>query len=414
MANISLDYRGRKAAGEVVLGGSKSISNRVLIIQALCADDFTISNLSDSDDTVTLQKLLLSDNAELDAHHAGTTFRFMTAYLSTKKGSRLLTGSERMKQRPIGPLVEALKALGADITYQEKEGYPPLDIAGSPLKGGNVKIDATVSSQFLSALLLIGPTLENGLQLQLVGDVVSKSYLMMTLRIMEYFGVKHSWDGDTIVVPSQAYEGKDFYVEADWSAASYYYSMAALSEEADITLQGLSEHSLQGDSAIIKISEQFGLQTEYKDNSVRITKSKDFEMPTFFEYDFILCPDIAQTVSVMCAGCGVQGLFSGLKTLSIKETDRIAALQNELQKLGVFLTLLPKKFSKNSDGDFYMQEGKAASESVPVFPTYNDHRMAMAFAPLALLLPVEIEDKSVVSKSYPDFWKDMNSTMILS
>jgi len=385
MSNILLKEANKVIKGEITLTGSKSIANRVLIIKALCADEFEIKNLSASDDTVTLQKLLASDEETLNAHHAGTTYRFLTSYLATQQGNNILTGSERMKERPIGPLVDALKSLGADITYIEKDGYPPLQIGSSTnFIGGKVSVAASISSQFLSSLLLIAPTLENGLELELVGDLVSKPYLMMTLRIMEYFGVTHTWEGQVIKVKNQSYAAKVFFVEADWSAASYHYSIAALADEADITLHGLSENSLQGDSVIAAISKQFGVETTYSDNTVRLTKKADIAPPVFFEYDFLLCPDIAQTVSVMCAGLGVQGLFTGLQTLFIKETDRVAALQNELQKVGVFLSKLPAKFSKKSGNVYYMQEGKAASESVPVFATYNDHRMAMAFAPLAL------------------------------
>jgi len=398
----------KSVSGEITLSGSKSISNRVLIIKALCKDDFEITNLSDSDDTKTLVNLLASNDDTLDAHHAGTTFRFLTSYLSIKDGTVTLTGSERMQQRPIGPLVNALKTLGANINYENKDGYPPLNISGSVgIQGGKVSIDAGISSQFISSLLLIAPTLNEGLELHLEGELVSKPYLIMTLKIMEHFGVRHTWDENVIRISPQAYIAKDFYVEADWSAASYYYSIAALSEEANITLYGLTENSLQGDQVIAEIGSKFNVSTEYFEASIRITKVKGAEKPMMLEYNFMLCPDVAQTVSVMCAGLGVQGLFSGLKTLYIKETDRVAALQTELLKIGVFLNKLPAKFSSKSGVTYHMQEGIATTEGFPSFATYNDHRMAMALAPLALLFPIEIEDPDVVSKSYPMFWEDL-------
>ena len=409
---LALSYVGKAARGKVVLAGSKSISNRVLIIKALCEEDFAITNLSTSDDTNTLVQLLKSDATVLDAHHAGTTYRFMTAYLAASEGERTLTGSARMLQRPIGPLVDALRSLGADIAYEGQEGYPPLLIRGTKLAGGKVSIDATMSSQYLSALLLIAPTLEHGLQMTLVGDLVSKPYLLMTLRIMEYFGVQHTWEGDTITVTKQAYVARDFYVEADWSAASYYYSIAALAPTADITLVGLMKESLQGDAVIADIGSQFGIASTFGANEVRLVKGADQAPPAMLEYDFLLCPDIAQTVSVMCAGLGVQALFSGLQTLYIKETDRVAALQAELIKVGVFFSKLPEKFSAKSGVTYHMQEGKAtAPTEVPSFATYHDHRMAMAFAPLSLLMDINIEDPTVVSKSYGDYWEDMEKVL---
>jgi len=395
--------------GDITLSGSKSISNRVLIIRALCAESFEITNLSDSDDTTTLARLLDSSAVELDAHHAGTTYRFMTAYLAVSEGDRVLTGSHRMLERPIGPLVDALRQLGAEIKYTANEGYPPLHILGRQLQGGRVQIDATISSQFLSALLLIAPTLSQGLTLELQGELVSRPYLEMTLSIMQYFGVDHEWKDNVITVAHQSYVAKPFYVEADWSAASYYYTIAAFATSADITLRGLTSDSMQGDAAIAEIGRKFGVQTEYFSDYVRLRRTDEVVAPTYFEYDFVLCPDIAQTVSVLCAGTGTQGLYTGLQTLFIKETDRVAALQSELQKVGVFLSKLPAKFSKKTGATYYMQEGKAAAQEAPTFATYHDHRMAMAFAPLALLFDIEVEDPAVVSKSYPHFWKDIEA-----
>jgi len=408
MTKVRVSKADKTAIGNIKLSGSKSISNRVLIIQALCEGSFEISNLSDSDDTKTLQSLLFSDDQNLDAHHAGTTFRFLTSYLAIREGENILTGSERMQERPIKALSDALIKMGADISYINNEGYPPLKI-GSPTRtlDRKVSVSAEISSQYLSSLLLVAPTLPDGLELTMIGDLVSRPYLEMTLRIMEHFGVSHSWIGQTITVAPQKYKAKDFFVEADWSAASYYYIIAAFAYEVDITLAGLQKESLQGDSAIAVIGNSFGLKTEYVDNSIRITKSGN-PVEEFFEYDFINCPDIAQSVSTMAAGTGVSALFTGLQTLRIKETDRIAALKAELAKVHVWLSKLPAKFSKKSDVEYYMQEGNIeGDEMAPTFATYKDHRMAMAFGPLAQLFPVEVEEHMVVSKSYPNYWKDL-------
>jgi 3-phosphoshikimate 1-carboxyvinyltransferase len=408
MKKVSISKADKTAVGKIKLSGSKSISNRILIIQALCEGGFEILNLSDSDDTRTLQALLSSDTQELDAHHAGTTFRFLTSFLATRDGENILTGSERMQERPIKALSDALIKMGADISYLGNEGYPPLKI-GFPTRtlDSKISVSANISSQYISSLLLVAPTLPNGLEITMIGDLVSRPYLEMTLKIMEHFGISYSWEGQTISIAPQKYKAKDFFVEADWSAASYYYIIAAFAQEADITLTGLQKDSLQGDSAIAVIGNSFGLQTEYIDNSIRITKSGN-PIEEFFEYNFINCPDIAQSVSTMAAGTGVSALFTGLQTLRIKETDRIAALQAELAKVHIWLSKLPAKFSKKSDVEYYMQEGNIdGDEMAPTFATYKDHRMAMAFGPLAQLFPIEVEDHMVVTKSYPEYWEDL-------
>lgn len=410
MSKVQISRPAIPLTGTIKLSGSKSISNRVLMIRAMCDVHFEIHNLSDSDDTKTLDHLLLSEEDVLDAHHAGTTFRFLTSYLATHDGAQTLTGSARMQERPIGALVDALRSIGANIQYKNETGYPPLVISApsAPL-GHKISLPADISSQYISSLLLVAPTLPHGLEISLIGDIVSLPYLQMTLNIMEYFGVQHTWVGQTIKVARQSYVAKDFYVEADWSAASYYYIMAAIAEDADIYLSGLLEDSLQGDSAMAEIAESFGLQTTYHDQQIRITKSRD-KPEEFFEYDFISCPDIAQSVSTMAAATGVSGLFSGLQTLRIKETDRIAALQTELAKVHVFLSKLPPRFSKDTGVEYYMQEGNIdGDEMPPTFATYKDHRMAMSLTPLAMLFPIEIEDHMVVTKSYPGFWEDLSS-----
>lgn len=394
----------RNIIGEITLDGSKSISNRALIIRALCEDDFEISNLSTSKDTVTLNKLLSQSESTYDAGAAGTTFRFMTAYLSMQSGTQILTGSDRMKQRPIGILVDALRNLGASIDYLENEGYPPLKIHAPTNFGSDNKISiaANTSSQYISALMMVAPTLPNGLEISLDGKIVSRTYLEMTLNLMQFFGIDYSFEGNHIRIAKQKYKGRNYKVEADWSAASYYYSLAALSDQLDLQLNGLWKESVQGDAVLSTMMQHFGIQSSFNENGVHLSKSGSIAT-TDFEWDFIRCPDIAQTLAVVCAGLGVRGIFTGLETLSIKETDRIAAVKNELAKVGVDFSLLP------SDGEkFYKVEGKANVNN-PVFPTYEDHRMAMAFAPFSLLGNIEIEEPNVVVKSYPKFWEDISS-----
>ncbi len=405
---IALTKSNKKIKGEITLNGSKSIANRALIIRALCPEDFPIEKLSNSKDTILMDALLKSDSDVRDAGAAGTTFRFLTAYLSMQEGTQILTGTERMKLRPIGVLVEALKKLGANIEYLEEEGYPPLKIHCPNNLGTNNKlsISAGTSSQYISALLMIAPTLPKGLELTLDGKIVSRPYIEMTLNMMEYFGVKHSWKEQTIIVQPQTYQPKPFTVEADWSGASYHYAMAAFSEELDLQLNGLFKKSVQGDSILAKMMESFCIKTSFNKKGVRLTKYKTKKIASLFEWDFLKCPDLAQTLAVVCGGLGVQGLFSGLETLRIKETDRIAALQTELAKVQVYVSPLPKRFSPKSDKEYYMIDGKAIVEK-PTFPTYEDHRMAMAFAPLAMLGPIEVEEAMVVEKSYPLFWKDI-------
>ena len=397
--------------GEITLSGSKSISNRVLLIQALCEESFDIYNLSDSDDSISMQQLLNSNEDLLDAHHAGTTFRFLTAYLSTREGSQILTGSERMKQRPVKALVDALNIIGANIEYLENEGYPPLKInSPTPSHKSEISLPANISSQYISALLMIGPTLPDGLIMNLEGDIVSRPYIEMTINIMSYFGVSTIWEGQKLIIRPQKYIPKSYHVEADWSAASYFYTIAGLSHSAEITLKGLHKNSLQGDANIVKICAELGLDSIFGDYQITILKKDNSSFPEFFEYNFIKVPDIAQSISVLCAGKGCSILYSGLQTLKIKETDRISALKKEHEKMGVFLNKMPSKFSQKSGTEYYLQEGKSLAEhGTPFIDTYHDHRMAMSFAPLGLIFPVQINDPDVVSKSYPGFWRDLIS-----
>lgn len=399
----------RRLVGRVTLAGSKSISNRALIIRALCGEDFPIARLANARDTVLLDALLRSDAPVRDAEAAGTTFRFLTAYLAMQPGEQVLTGTARMQQRPIGVLVEALRALGAEINYLNQEGYPPLRIgapAGFAQARYQLSIPADTSSQYISALLMIAPVLPKGLELTLEGKVVSRSYIEMTLRQMAYFGISYEWEGAVIRVPPQAYVPRPFTVEADWSAASYYYTMAAFADELDLELGGVFADSVQGDAAMVGMMAKLGVETEYTAQGLRLRKSGRPAAPVL-EQDFILCPDVAQTMAVTCAGMGIHGLFTGLETLRIKETDRIAALKTELAKVGVTMAKLPPHFSKKSGQEYHSIDGQAEVSGCPVFDTYEDHRMAMAFAPLAMLGEIAVADPAVVGKSYPDFWADI-------
>ncbi len=385
--------------GTIVLNGSKSISNRALIIRALSSVDFEIKKLSNAEDTETLDRLLSSNENLLDVKAAGTTFRFLTAYLSLQPDTQVLTGSVRMKQRPVGPLADALQMLGANIQYLEKEGYPPISI-GSPNIGqsNQLSIDAGISSQFISALLMIAPNLPNGIELELVGDIVSQPYIDMTLNLMAYFGIQWEQKENTIHIKSQKYQSRDFTVEADWSAASYYYTLAALADEADLQLDGLFDESVQGDSVLAEMMTVFGVETTFNKTGIRLQKKAGVQLPETFSYNFLACPDIAQSLAVTCAGLGVKADFTGLQTLRIKETDRIDALEKELNKVNIL-------FSK-SETDAFAFSGKADLD-LPEFETYEDHRMAMSLAALALYGPVLVNEPDVVQKSYPLFWEDL-------
>lgn len=390
--------------GKVRLNGSKSISNRLLIINALCEQPILMENLSNADDTVFLQRLLESEETVLNAGAGGTTFRFLTALLATQAGREVvLTGSERMKQRPVRILVDALRQLGADITYETNEGFPPLRIKGKKLKGGKIALPADTSSQYITALLLIAPTLEEGLELELIGTVVSVPYIRMTLKMMEYFGIQTVFENKTIVVKSGCYQPRPFFVEGDWSAASYFYSIAILAQNAEITLDGLTPQQIQGDSIIAAIAADFGVETSYDVHRVVLRKSTGLPGKKY-SFDFLECPDLAQTVVTCCAGLGVELHCNGLQTLRIKETDRIAALDTELQKLGLGSLV---EVDENN-WILQIQHNQELPKSTLAIKTYDDHRMAMAFAPLALVIEeIMIEEPEVVTKSYPMFWEDL-------
>jgi 3-phosphoshikimate 1-carboxyvinyltransferase len=346
----------------------------------------------------------------MNVDHAGTTFRFLTAWLSLQSGTTILTGSERMKDRPVKNLVDALRYLGANIQYLEKEGYPPLQI-GSPagVWKQEITIASDTSSQFISALMMIAPALPEGLTINLQGKVVSKPYILMTANIMQYFGAEVTWHDDVIIVVGKPYQGRDIHIEADWSGASYYYAMAALSESADLHIMGLRADSLQGDSKITSLCNRFSVYSEFIGGGVRITKKSGVAYPDFFDYDFLETPDLAQGVAVLCAGLRIKALFCGLETLHIKETDRIKALQAELSKIGVHFHAVPARFSPKKGVQYYMLEPEEGDlpTAIPAIETYGDHRMAMAFACLGVRLPVIIKNAEVVTKSYPGFWSDL-------
>lgn len=404
--DLKISHPTKVAKGVIHLTGSKSISNRVLIIQALCKDEFKIENLSSSADTQTLVRLLASENLDLNAGHAGTTYRFMTAYCAVTGREALLSGSDRMHQRPIGELVDAINSLGGNIQYKGEIGFPPLEIKKGNIDKNSVSLKSNISSQYITALLLVAPTLPNGLIINLESEPVSRPYIEMTLRIMEYFGISYQWEDLTITIKPQEYIAKNYFVESDWSSASYLYAIAAIAKDADITIHGLTDQALQGDSAISKMMSSFGIKTSYEDRSLRITKVQQEAIP-FYEYDFISQPDIAQTVSVIGAARGTSLLMSGLQTLAIKETDRTKALKTELKKFDVSFVKMPLRFSQKTAIQYFMQEGKAQYNEEAEIETYDDHRMAMAFAPLALLFPMIIKDKEVVRKSYPTYWDDL-------
>ena len=400
--NHLVTSRRKVITGSISLPSSKSISNRVLIINALSFNPYPIKNLSNSDDSQVLAKALFSNRNRFDIGHAGTAMRFLTAFLSKIAGVWEITGSDRMKQRPIGILVDALNKLGAQIEYMEKKGYPPIKISGSHLSGGTLELDGSISSQYISALLMIAPTIENGLRLRLNGIITSRSYIELTLKLMSKFGIRYSWDENTITVPEQNYLPGEYTVEADWSGASYWYQIAALADRGEILLENLQLDSLQGDAIIADWFNQFGVNSRQKKEGVLIEKSKSIR-PDKLEIDFIENPDIAQTMACLCVAKKVPFHFSGLHTLKIKETDRIAALQNELIKFGAHLSE-PAEGELSWDGNL----DESIKSAIPIVKTYHDHRMAMAFSPIALSgKPVIIEDPMVVTKSYPGYWEDL-------
>ena len=386
----------------VKLPASKSISNRALILNALSSSSYGVENLSDCDDTNLMVNALQADGQDFNVGAAGTTMRFLTAFLANLPGEWTITGTERMKNRPIKVLVEALNALGAHITYMEKEGFPPLRISGAALPGGEISLPGHVSSQYISAILMVAPLMEKGVTLHLEGEIVSRPYIYITLELMKQFGVSATWEDHTIRVLPQSYTPIRFLVESDWSAASYWYEMMALSPKAEIELPGLFKESLQGDAAGAKLFERLGVETHFTDRGVKL-RHTDIRCKEL-TYDFLNEPDLAQTFVVTCALLEVPFHFTGLQSLKIKETDRIAALQTELRKLGYVL--------RDAQDSILSWDGERCEpEAHPVIATYEDHRMALSFAPAALVRPegIAIAHPEVVSKSYPHYWSDLRA-----
>ena len=422
--NIILTKKDKSVKGTVHLTGSKSECNRALIIEALSHGKVKVENISDAADTVTLagvlrsevrgQRLVAEDVAsgfrlpasdfqlpisEINIGPAGTAMRFLTAYFAVQDEEVILTGSERMKQRPIGVLVGALRELGAHIEYVENDGFPPIKLKGSfEQLTSKISIKGNISSQYITALLLIAARLPFGLELHIEGELTSRPYVEMTLAMLQSAGIQHNWHDNVIAIANQDFVEKSLHIEPDWSAASYWYAIAALADTAELFLPGLTAYSLQGDSVITQIMANFGITSQFKDGGVYLQKER--KPITRKIFDLKECPDLAQTIIVVCAALGHDATFTGLETLKIKETDRIKALQNELAKIDVKLI---------EKGQVYKLDCSEKSIPERIFiHTYEDHRMAMAFAPLALLIPeVEIEDAQVVEKSYPAFWKDL-------
>ena len=398
--NLLLQTTHSNLKAQIAVTGSKSETNRLLLLQALFPN-ITLTNTSNSDDSEVMQKALKGNEEIIDIHHAGTAMRFLSAYFATQEGREVvLTGSSRMQERPIKVLVEAIAQLGAKITYEKEVGYPPIRIKGQKITASKVTMAANVSSQYISALLLIAPKLENGLELVLEGEITSVPYIKMTLALLNDLDIQTSFEGNVIkVFPKQEVETKEMVVESDWSSASYFFSLVALADEASISLTSYKENSLQGDSALVEIYNQMGVVSHFENNVLSLSKTPNFK-PETLNLDLNNTPDIAQTIVVTCLGLGIGCHLTGLHTLKIKETDRLEALRIELTKLGGNITV--------TNDSLTLEASDTINHNIKI-ATYNDHRMAMAFAPLALKVPIIIENADVVSKSYPDFWEDMKS-----
>ena len=387
---------------KILLPSSKSISNRALIINALGNGTCPPENLSECDDTqVMVRALQAGPDETIDIMAAGTAMRFLTAYLSVTPGKRIITGTQRMQQRPIQVLVNALRELGADINYTAYEGYPPLEITGSSLNKERISLPGNISSQYISALLMIAPTLTHGLTIQLTGDIISRPYIQLTLQLMKDFGADARWTKENeLRVEPQLYKSIPYYIESDWSAASYWYQIAALAPEATITLPKLLANSYQGDSKVAELFGWLGVETSYQEDGVTLTKGTP--KVEYMEYDFINQPDLAQTFVVTCALLGIPFRFTGLQSLKIKETDRIVALIKEMRKLGFVI--------KDSENSILSWEGERCTREERAIDTYEDHRMAMAFAPASLKISdLFINNPQVVSKSYPRYWENLQT-----
>jgi 3-phosphoshikimate 1-carboxyvinyltransferase len=392
-----------KSEVEIQLPASKSISNRVLIINALLSDPAPINNLSQAADTQILDRLLKSELSIYDAGDGGTTARFLLAYCALKGKPCTITGSESLQRRPVAPLVDALNELGAGISYVNNPGCLPVKLSGSKLHGGNVTVNGEISSQFISALMLIAPLLPDGLKITLTGEILSLPYIQMTASVMKYFGVDVIVDGDQINIPSGKYSAMPFTVESDWSAASYWYEAVALSDGMEVVLPGLHQNSLQGDSIIHSYMDSLGVETLFEDSGIRIRKKSNYRLPEYFTADFTGCPDIAPAIAVVCGAQNITADLTGLKNFRLKESDRASALQRELYNFNV-----KTDFCGGSKFKIYADSGLRMSRYT--VKTYNDHRVAMCMSLLAAKIEkVIIADPEVVSKSYPDFFKDLQN-----
>lgn len=400
MDNLIINKINKTINGNIQITGSKSETNRLLILKQFY-NNIKIVNASNSDDSEVLDKALSSAANLINVGHAGTAMRFLTAYYAQKEGCSItLTGSERMKDRPIKILVDALKSMGASIDYVEKDGYPPLKITGKKILTSKVSIDGNVSSQYISALILIAPNLEQGLEITLNGEVTSVPYIQMTLNLLKQLGISFSWEGNIISVYNQKNVPPQICtVESDWSAASYFYSLVALSNSAEVTLGSFKKESLQGDAVLADIYKNMGVSTEFSNNKITLKNTGNINSDPL-TLDLKNAPDIAQTIAVTCLGLGKSCFLTGLHTLKIKETDRLLALKTEIEKLGGKVTI--------TNNSLHLEPTTVLNENCCI-ATYDDHRMAMAFAPLATKVPIEIEDFMVVSKSYPQFWTDFNA-----
>jgi len=399
--NLKLDHKSKNCFGSITVTGSKSESNRLLILKALYPD-LEISNLSNSDDTQVTQKALNNNESIVDIHHAGTAMRFLTAFFSVKPNSKVvLTGSSRMQDRPIELLVEALQSLGAEIEYVNKKGFPPLKITGKKTDVSQVSLPANISSQYISALMLIAPSLENGLEIDLIGETTSIPYIKMTQTLLENLGFKTFFNHNKIKIsPADKITLKQWTVESDWSSASYFYSVVAIANTSEITLKSYYSESLQGDSDLVQIYKKIGVTTVFNNGSIILSKTPNFALPEVLDLDLRNTPDLAQTIAVSCFGLGVDCNLIGLHTLKIKETDRLEALKIELEKLGAMISITNDSLELRFSG--------VINQNISI-DTYNDHRMAMAFAPLGIKVPIVINNSEVVSKSYPGFWEDFKS-----
>ncbi|MBP9925529.1 MAG: 3-phosphoshikimate 1-carboxyvinyltransferase [Cyclobacteriaceae bacterium] len=401
MAYLSIPKNAQLSGTAHKLSSSKSISNRALLLKAFSGNQSVVSNLSDARDTQLMNRLVTSPDSIIDVMDAGTTMRFLTAYFAITNNHKVLTGTARMKERPIGILVDALRELGVTIDYLEMEGFPPIETKGFVTQKTNtLTIPGNVSSQYISALMMVAPTLPMGLTLSLTGKIGSVPYIQMTAALMQEFGAicQIDLEAQKIAIPPMAYKPTDITVEADWSSISYWYGFTALAETAAITLPNVSEKSLQGDRVIAEIMDRLGVTSIFKNNQLFLSKK---DAATELTWNFKDCPDLAQTVLPVCAAKGIRGTFTGLESLRIKETDRIAALQTELGKIGATLTEV-------ETGCWFLVPGKVSSNEI-IINTYHDHRMAMGLAPLATLTNLKIESPDVVNKSYPGFWDDMQS-----